>query len=133
MKKHENTKENFYYVTVDMTQQEDIGWIKPGTSQQEKVTDRISSLRATEPGMHLMGYLIIYNTNKSRIEAMEHAIKADMVDAGFEHYGNDHFKFRFNRTGNRYMQYMTISLAIILKAMRYCRIYNLAYDWKWEG
>ena len=37
MKKHENTKENFYYVTVDMKQQEDIGWIKPGTSQQEKV------------------------------------------------------------------------------------------------
>lgn len=133
MKKHEAIEENFYYVTVDMAMQKNIGRVKPGTSQQKKVTSRINSIRAEEPGMHLMGYLTIYNTNKSRIEAMEHEIKADMVDAGFEHYGNDHFQFKFNRTGNRYIQYMTISLAILLKAMRYCRIHNLAYNLTWVG
>lgn len=133
MKKHETTEENFYYVTVDMAMQKNIGRVKPGTSQQKKVTSRINSIRSEEPGMHLMGYLTIYNTNKSRIEAMEHEIKADMVDAGFEHYGNDHFQFNFNRTGNRYIQYTIISLGIILKAMRYCRTHNLAYDLTWVG
>lgn len=133
MKKHETIEESFYYVTVDMGMKRNIGRIKPGTSQQEKVNSRINSIRFKEHNMHLMGYLTIYNTNKSRLEAMEHAIKADMVDAGFEHYGNDHFQFKFNRKGRRYSQYVILSDIILGKAMKYCRDYNLSYTLTWEG
>jgi hypothetical protein len=131
MKKHELVEKSFYYVTADMGQKKNIGCIKPGTSQQKKVTSRINSIRFKEHDMQLMGFLTIYNTHKARLEALEHEIKADMVDAGFEHYGNDHFKFKFNRKGKRATQYQIVAVAILYKAEAYCKAHDLQYEITW--
>jgi hypothetical protein len=131
MKKHDIIEKNFYYVTADMSQKKNIGCIKPGTTQQETVNSRINTIRFHEHGMQLIGFLTIYNTHKARLEALEHEIKADMVDAGFDHYGNDHFKFKFNRKGKRTAQYQIIAAAVLYKAEAYCKAHNLQYEITW--
>ena len=130
MRKHENQQDNFYYVTIK-TGEKWVGYVKPGTTQQDKVSKRINRIRFDEPNMQLVGFITIHNTNKARLEALEHEVKADLFDAGFAHYGNDHFSFRFNRKGSRKTQYCLIVLAILLKAMLYCENHHLNYEMTW--
>ena len=130
MKKHENQSDNFYYVTIKAGEKW-VGSVKPGTTQQDKVNKRINRIRFDEPNMQLVGFITIHNTNKARLEALEHEIKADLFDAGFAHFGNDHFSFRFNRKGSRKAQYGLVALAILCKAMKYCENHNLDYEITW--
>lgn len=130
MKKHEDQTNNFYYVTIK-AHEKWIGVIKPGTTQQDRVNKRINRIRFDEPNMQLVGFLTIHNTNKARLEALEHEIKADLYDAGFDHFGNDHFSFHFNRKGNRQTQYNIVALAILAKAMQYCDAHYLDYELTW--
>lgn len=127
MKEHEIVNKSYYYV-VTGSNRKTLGTVKPGTTQQEKVNSRINRIRFDEPDMHLYGFITIYNTTKSRLEALEHDIKADMVDAGFQHFGNDHFKFKFSHKYTRNEQYKMVSMAILIKAMAYCERYNLKYE-----
>lgn len=130
MKKHEDQTNNFYYVTIK-AHEKWIGVIKPGTTQQNRVNKRINRIRFDEPNMQLVGFLTIHNTNKARLEALEHEIKADLYDAGFDHFGNDHFSFRFNRKGDRQTQYNIVALVILAKAMQYCDAHYLDYELTW--
>lgn len=132
MKKHEIMETNYYYLLYD-PKQKHVAEIKPGTSQQSYLSSRISRIHADEPNMKLIGFLTVYNTHKARIEAIEHDIKADLVDAGFDHYGNDHFKIKFDRKGKRKDQYNLIANAILLKAMYYCEEQHLKYNVTWVG
>lgn len=127
MKKHEMKEVNYYYVTYS-TERKFIGLVKPGTTQQADVKSRFSNIKHYEPNMRLFGYLAIYNTSKARLEAMEHEIKADLVDAGFEHLGNDHFEFAFAKKSSRKFQYNILCLIILTKAMKYCDAHGLKYD-----
>ena len=126
MKKHVSQEVNYYYVTYS-AERKFIGMVKPGTSQQADVKSRFSNIKHDEPNMKLFGYLVIYNTSKARLEAMEHDIKADMVDAGFEHLGNDHFEFAFAPKSSRKFQYYALCMIILTKAMKYCDTYGLKY------
>ena len=130
MKKHEVMETNYYYVLID-PKQKWVAEVKPGTSQQMYLSSRISCIHVKEPNMKLIGFITVYNTHKARLEAIEHDIKADMVDAGFDHYGNDHFKVKFNRKGSRKSQYALIANAILLKAMQYCEQNHLKYSVTW--
>ena len=127
MKCHEIIEKSYYYV-VNGSNRKPTANIKPGTSQQEKINSRINRIRFDEPDMHLYGFITIFNTTKSRLEALEHDIKADLVDAGFKHFGNDHFRFTFSHGYTRNEQYKMVSMAILIKAMLYCEQYNLKYE-----
>ena len=124
MKQHDVKEVNLYYVTVSTDKTSARGIVKPGTSQQEYISKRMSKLLSDEPNMKLVGYLTIENITKARLERIEHEIKDDMVEAGFLHLGNDHFSFKFNRTGKRSKQYDFVANAILYRAIMYCQRYH---------
>ena len=126
-KEHEIVEKSYYYVTRGGVSTKQ-GKIKPGTTQQEKISNRINRIRFDEPDMHLAGFLTIYNTHKARLEALEHSIKADLVDARLQHYSNDHFRFTFMPHVKRKLQYKVLTTTILAKAVQYCKEYNLEYE-----
>ena len=126
-KEHEIIEKNYYYITCGGVSK-GTGKIKPGTTQQENIKSRINRIHFDEPDMHLVGFLTIYNTHKARLEALEHSIKADLVDAHLQHYGNDHFRFKFISYMKRRTQYKILTEIILAKAIKYCEDYNLKYE-----
>ena len=126
-KEHEIVEKSYYYITRGGVSTK-TGKIKPGTTQQANVKSRINRIRFDEPDMTLAGFLTIYNTHKARLEALEHSIKADLVDAHLQHYGNDHFRFKFMPQIKRRTQYKVLTELILAKAKKYCEEYNLEYE-----
>lgn len=127
MKTNEMHENNYYYIVCGKNKGA-VASFKPGTTQQEKVSYRINRIRYKEPDMHLYAYITIYNTSKARLEAMEHEIKADLFDAGFEHLGNDHFKFTFAKGTQHKKQYQILSWAVMAMAVKYCESHSLDYE-----
>lgn len=133
MTKNEVRENNYYYVTADMTKQNKIGRIKPGTSRQKSASARTNVVKRNEKGMKVIGYLKIDSITKSRLEDIEGRIKADLNDIGFTHFGNDHFEFKFNRTGKRKTQYELVAAAILYRAARLFESYHYKCDFVWLG
>lgn len=133
MTKNEIREDNYYYVTADMTKQNKMGMIKPGTSRQKNISARTGKIKRKEKGMKVIGYLKIDSIPKSRLEDIEGRIKADLYDIGFAHLGNDHFEFKFNRTGKRKTQYELVAAAILYKAARLFESYHYNCEFVWLG
>lgn len=128
--KNEVKEKNYMYCGVSSARRKNLQ-AKPGTSRQQDINKRFSAIRTKEPDFEPMGYLTIYNVSKARLEALEASVKADIVEHGFQHTGNDHFEFRARKDLDVKSQYCLFCGMALAYAIDYCKAYNLTYELTW--
>ena len=135
MKTYTNNKikeHNYYYAGASANRKKH-GQGKPGTSRQQKVKARFSRIRFDEKDFTPYGYIDIKNIHKTRLEALEHEVKATLVDKGFKNTGNDHFEFEMNKRFTPEENNMIFCGLCLALAIDYCEKHNLEYTLTWLG
>lgn len=121
--KHYIEEYNYFYIGGRMNRRKN-GKGKVGTCQQQYLCNRISSIRHKEKDFKVLCYLYLPYINKSRLEALEAEVKADLAMI-YQHVGNDHFEFKMT---NAKQDYFLFSLTALLLAIKYCKDHNVAYE-----
>ena len=132
MTENEVREHNRYYAGAS-AQRKKHGQGKPGTSRQDNISSRFSRIRYDEKDFVVYGYIDIPYIHKARLEALEHDIKAILVEKGFKHTGNDHFEYELDKRFSVEMNNKIFCIYCLLLAIKYCREHNLKYKLTWLG
>jgi hypothetical protein len=121
--KHYIEENNYFYIGGRMNRRKN-GKGKVGTCQQRYLSSRLGNIRHTEKDFKVLCYLYLPNINKSRLEALESEVKANLAMI-YQHVGNDHFEFQMNDAKQDYFIFSLIALGF---AVKYCQDHNMAYE-----
>ena len=121
--KHYIEEYNYFYIGGRMNRRKN-GKGKVGTCQQRYLSSRLGNIRHTEKDFKVLCYLYLPNINKSRLEALESEVKANLAMI-YQHVGNDHFEFKMNDAKQDYFIFSLIALGF---AVKYCKDHNMAYE-----
>ena len=129
-KQNEIKEHNYFYAGGDMNRRKHAQG-KPGTSRQQDVRKRFYRIRHDEPDFQPFGYIDIPYIHKARLEALEHEVKATLVDEGCMNTGNDHFEFTMAKGISVQDNYAIFCARALQLAMRYCDDHGLKYTFTW--
>ena len=124
-------REHNYYYAGASSKRRKHGQGKPGTTRQCNIFKRFNRIRFDEKDFVPYGYIDIPHIHKARLEALESAVKADLVDMGFVNTGNDHFEFEINKHFTVKENNMIFCALCLYLAIKYCKAHNLEYTVTW--
>ena len=128
MKKNVVKHINHYYVGgCDNRRKNGRG--KNGISQQHYLSKRIAKIRETEKDFVVFGHMIVFDIDKSDIEALEADVKSHLTKYDFlRHVQNDHFEMKLSSDRREYVMFAGLSL---LYAKQYCDMRGWEYEIDW--
>lgn len=128
MKKNKVQHINHYY-TGGCTNKRKNGMGKNGTSQQYYLCKRIGKIREKEKDFEVFGSMVIYDIDKSDLEALEADVKSRLTKYDFlQHVQNDHFMMKLSPDRREYVAFAGMSL---LYAKQYCDTRGWEYEIDW--
>ena len=121
--KHMIEEYNYFYIGGCINRRKN-GRCKVGTCQQRYLCQRTGVIRSSEKDFKVFCHLYLPNINKSRLEALEGEVKANLA-MFYQHVGNDHFEFSLT---NKKIDYFIFSTMAFLFAVQYCKEHNMSYE-----
>lgn len=131
--KQNNVREHNYYYAGASSKRKKHGQGKPGTTRQQDIRARFNRIRFEEKDFVLYGYIDIQYVHKSRLEALEHEVKATLTEMGIKNTGNDHFEFEMDKRFTSQENNMIFCACCLKLAIDYCKAHNLKYTVTWLG
>lgn len=120
-------KNGFFYTGFNYLQRK-FGRFKLGESGQERLNDRLSTIRRKEGGFQCLGYLILKRVTKAErlfVESYARMMMERLPE--LTNVQNDHFIYDIKK-GHKYEQVYFFSNKALSYAMKACEMAGIQYE-----